>query len=367
MNNVGLVTFYKDNYGSVLQCYATKYMLHKMGMHCDVIYKKKNLIDKIKGKLILNWKKLLDPKSRNIKIYLTSESRKKIDSFVSEQLNPIGYSERELRTIGNADYYMGFITGSDQVWNLNNYPEGLYFLDFVVPSKRFAFSVSMGLDGLTSHQEKALKRKISKFTLISAREESTSEILERICGIKIETISDPTIMLTPAEWMAFSKEGLSFSEKYIFVHFLDNPSEIVIEYLKKVECQYSKIVVFGYRHRRIEEFTQAQVVDGNPIDYVSLISNASLVLTDSYHTTLFSIYFNKDFHVYKREYQTKFSQNSRIQAVLRLYNYSNRFDSSDEIPKELNEEGRDYILNTQRVRTVDLLRLGIQNFQNQNR
>lgn len=362
MDNIGIVTFFTDNYGSALQCYATKYTLQKMGVNCDVIYKKKSISDRLKNRILLKWKELRDKQFRNVKIYLTSESRQKIENFVNERLAPIGFSERELRTIGKNDHYIGFITGSDQVWNLSNNPEGHYFLDFTIPSKRIAFSVSMGSDRLSKYQEKKLQRKISRFELISAREESASRILERVYGKEVETISDPTIMLTPDEWRGFSKDGMSFSESYVFVHFLDAPSDLAIEYLRKVENLYSKIVVFGYRHRRVEEFTKAQVIDGDPIDYVSLISEASLVLTDSYHTTLFSIYFNRDFHVYKRRYQTKFSQNSRIQHLLQLYNCLYSFDCSDEIDQTTYNNRAD-IMRAQRDRTVGILQFGIKQFR----
>jgi hypothetical protein len=40
MNRIGLVTIYSKNYGSVLQCYATKKFLRNEGITCDTLYHK---------------------------------------------------------------------------------------------------------------------------------------------------------------------------------------------------------------------------------------------------------------------------------------------------------------------------------------
>ena len=39
MKKVGLVTLWKRNYGSALQCYATKYILERMGYQCILLYR----------------------------------------------------------------------------------------------------------------------------------------------------------------------------------------------------------------------------------------------------------------------------------------------------------------------------------------
>ena len=38
--NIGLVTYYKENYGSILQCFATKSFLESVGVNCHVLYQK---------------------------------------------------------------------------------------------------------------------------------------------------------------------------------------------------------------------------------------------------------------------------------------------------------------------------------------
>ena len=259
-------------------------------------------------------------------MFLSFYLRAKIECFVADYLNPIGYSNRELKRIGESDDYDGFITGSDQVWNMNNHPEKFYFLDFTQPSKRMAFAVSIGSNALTNLQEYKIKLAISAFSSISVREETAKLAIEKVYHDRVNTISDPTVMLTTDEWRKFAKKGIIYNDDYVFMHFIDEPSLLVISFLERIRSLNYSIICFGYNHANTLRNYEIEIVDGDPTDYVSLISNARMVLTDSYHTTLFSIYFGRDFRVYTRSYQTKHSQNSRILNILRLYDAIERLD-----------------------------------------
>ena len=55
------------------------------------------------------------------------------------------------------------------------------------------------------------------------------------------------------------------------------------------------------------------------------IDRASYVMTDSFHTTLFSIYFNTSFFTFHRQYTHNAKQTSRISNLLTLYGCEERF------------------------------------------
>lgn len=362
MEKIGLVTFFKDNYGSALQCYATKYMLHKMNIDCEILYKKKSITERIGNKLLFMWRIIADPKLRDSKVYLTPESRCEIDRFVSQQFKPVGYTSTELDVIGRNRNYKGFIAGSDQIWNLNNYPDSFYFLKFARPSKKMAFAVSMGMDYVTRPQIRKIKKLTSDYSSISAREAQAVKILESVYDNKVALASDPTVMLRPDEWRDFAQNGHKILEDYILVHFIGEPSELALASLKKYQNQYTRIIMIGYRHSEIEKLSKTELVNGGPADYVALISDASLVLTDSYHTTLFSIYFGRNFRVFNRNYQTKHSQNSRIEHLLKQYDYTDLFDNGEVVVNTESAE-RERILDDQRINTIKILYDGVHGLQ----
>ena len=59
-----------------------------------------------------------------------------------------------------------------------------------------------------------------------------------------------------------------------------------------------------------------------PKDFIGLIYNCSLFLSNSFHGTAFSIYFNKPFYVFGL---TGFSLNSRMDSLLRTVSLENCF------------------------------------------
>ena len=60
-------------------------------------------------------------------------------------------------------------------------------------------------------------------------------------------------------------------------------------------------------------------------DFVELIMNAEFMLTDSFHGTVFSLIFNKQFYTFERFKEDKFSsQNSRVKNLLSNVGLENR-------------------------------------------
>ncbi len=79
------------------------------------------------------------------------------------------------------------------------------------------------------------------------------------------------------------------------------------------------------------QFGDVTPYDVGPQDFVSLISNAEIVLTDSFHGTMFSVYYSKTFFTFPRYTEgKKDSTNSRIASILELMQLSDRKLNGDE-------------------------------------
>ena len=73
------------------------------------------------------------------------------------------------------------------------------------------------------------------------------------------------------------------------------------------------------------KFGDKQLYDVGPSEFLSYIKNAAYVITDSFHGTVFSVLFNKQFVVYNRyNYKNKNSTNSRIDTLLLKIELENR-------------------------------------------
>lgn len=73
-----------------------------------------------------------------------------------------------------------------------------------------------------------------------------------------------------------------------------------------------------------------KVVPTGPIDFLSLVDNASVVVTDSFHGTAFSINLHTPFFVFDRNYGNAHSQSSRVESLLQRVNFLKRYEPVEE-------------------------------------
>jgi hypothetical protein len=119
------------------------------------------------------------------------------------------------------------------------------------------------------------------------------------------------------------------------VHFLNEPNEVALESMSWLSEQLNiDIVAIGYRYDSFNRLKRFVFKDGGPWDYVSMIDKAEYVITDSFHSSLFSINFNKRFLVFHRNYLAS-KQTSRISDLLERFGMGNRLITDIEVLRNL--------------------------------
>lgn len=348
---IGLVTFFRDNYGSELQCYATKTFLEKNGYECGVIYEYCYGLDKIKKRfksiskialysiLYRGFAKNRKNINKSIKLSgnsLTKESRFYLNWFCETVLRPRGLEYELLKDKRFTNEYDYFIAGSDQIWGGGYLVKPFMFLEFAPDKKKIALCPSFGTDTIKKFNRKHFKKSISKFSRLSVREKSGQKIISELTGREVPILSDPVMLLDADEWHDFAKNSTVKQQKYIFVHFLGIPNKHTIQFINQIASEFDlNIICFANNYSVYDILKAYTFVDGTPYDYVSLIENASFVFTDSFHTSHFSIIFNRNFYTFERNYGHKNKQSTRIHNLLSMYECSERFFKDDELPEKL--------------------------------
>lgn len=333
---IGILTHYFNtiNYGGALQAYALCAYINSLGCdaeqlqyvhHTQKAAETKHLLSKLNLKnisripsaiyKILNKKKLLQ---------LMQIRRDVFSDFLKNQIR----HSQDIYTfdsIAKADgEYDGFIVGSDQVWNFDWFDE-TYFLPFT-SKKKAAYAASFSMERLSDSQKAVVKSRLADFAQISVREEKGIELLSD-AGIKTGVVSvDPTLLLPKETWEQVSKERL-IAEKYIFVYFLGNAKDsrkYVKQFAKAKKLPIVAISIAGGM-LQLEDRGLADrfINNASPFDFISLIRHAEYVFTDSFHATVFSGMFSKQFVVFKRSKTDKMS--SRITQILHFYGQEKRF------------------------------------------
>lgn len=327
---IGLLTVpFNNNYGGFLQAFALKNTLMQMGH--DVVFLNRQR-DHGKGFKFIAYRILvkmglindfLETRRKRISIYT--------DAFKEKYLAPITqpcYSTNTLRKITQAERIDCCIVGSDQVWRyfyaLNSLDD--YFLGFLNDSNiiRFSYSASFGTDTMDYPPKKIhrIKSLLEQFQGISVRESSGKDLLVNYLGVnrdKIKVVLDPTMLLSVDKYKSLIGDQLQqdiTSHPYLFTYVLD----------KTTDCnQIISILCLKNNLKRVD--IGAETGDVSKIDviepverWLSAISNATFVLTDSFHGTVFSILFNRPFVVISNINRG----GARIKDLLQRFNLEDR-------------------------------------------
>ena len=370
MNKVGQVTYCGENYGSVLQCYATQKTLKKHGLDCMLFKRKEKGI----GKLLCvaefridrfykyirypayrkQFQRMINSTSAKEKHTMNVESARRTDEFIKNNINILNISYSEMKKISRTKEYIAFFSGSDQIWSGTWFIKNrIWFLRFAPKNKRVAWMPSFGSEKVEKYNIPTYKRYISEYEYLSSREKSGTEIIKNLTGREALTLADPVILLTDDEWEEFANKNEE-KEKYILLIFLDTPSDTALDMIKKMQDETGyKMVVFSYEHKVLKS---AEIKSGDPRDFVSIINNAAFVMTDSFHACMFSTIFNVPFYVFYRNTKYISTQSARIENLLGTYNMRERlikeprtvekndFEMDKEFYKNITDKKREEIL-----------------------
>lgn len=288
MKKIGILTLqYGLNYGGVLQCYALKEFLRKQRYEAVIIDR---IPDGFGVSYVLK-RALVHP-----------FTQKEYAGFRRNELKPISrsvYSSKELTTLLKG--YDACVVGSDQVWRKAVFSvNGDYFLQHIdLPQlNKVSYAASMGVSEweYTPEETREITSALSRFKAISVREKDGVDLLYNNCGLSSEFVLDPTLLATPKIYEPLLKKSKKDGNGNIVTYILDwtgNKKSIVEDF----EDRMGKTSIdINPRVKKRQNLFQRIMHKGFTVyDWVRLIATADYVITDSFHGTVFSIIFNKQF------------------------------------------------------------------------
>jgi hypothetical protein len=189
-----------------------------------------------------------------------------------------------------------------------------FFADFARSGRRIAYAPSFGINSIPGDKREELKKYLAKFERLSVREKQGEKIIYDITGRDSVTVLDPTLLLTGDEWGELSSAP-AFNEPYILCYFISDARKYS-EFVEALTKKYKLPVVSLCGARRVVPQTKHAVLDAGPREFLGLFKNASCVCTDSFHGTVFSINFKKDFLCFESAQKSEKSVNSRLYNIL---------------------------------------------------
>lgn len=341
------------NYGGVLQNFALQKILNSLGYEVRTVrfrIPKRILFLSFAKRCIVRILQLF--RVGNFKRSYSYMEKKyiwqKVLSFVAQKIeltSPVT-DNRSLKRVVLSDDTAGVIIGSDQVWRPKYTLDiSWYFCDFLSPDsllKRIAFSASFGVDfnEYSPKQIQMAKKNLARFSGVSVREASGIQLCRELFDYPdVVCTLDPTLLLPAAEYQKLVPNDMIPQEKEVVAYFLDSilpKLEVLQQIAGWKSYAVSNLLADNYEYNN----SCPKPIVPSIEEWLSHISNAEIVLTDSFHGLVFSILFHRQFVVFCNPQRG----NSRIENLLSLLGLQDRMvrDISFQMVKQVLSNKIDY-------------------------
>lgn len=196
--------------------------------------------------------------------------------------------------------YDCFICGGDQIWN--EFGTGYYYcaldamsLGFVPETiQKFSYAPSMPDHALNPKFLKKLGANAARLDGLSLRERSSVADLQKVSGRQAQVVADPVLLLTDQQWdreMCAPRQ-----DRYVLCYLLGAGRDTRLAAQAAAQNLGLPLVTLphlaGVRQEDLD-FGDHQMLTCGPAEFVGLIRNAQLVITDSFHAAVFSLIYHR--------------------------------------------------------------------------
>lgn len=340
---VGIITIQKSpNYGACLQAYGLYTFLKNQNIECEIIdllrpthseyiqsktyvpYRKQNigLIKRIK-----RYCRRFLKKQSSIKT-LTPIAQQKFDAFNSNiKYSKTYYSIDELYE--DPPQYDIYITGSDQLWNPTiGFCIEPYFLTFVNNGgRKISYATSIGINELEDNEKSDFSKWLADYYSVSVREESAVRLLSTLVSQKITQVCDPSFLLESDQW----KRQLiapTIKEPYLLLFTLSY-NKTLLDFCLRLSRESGKKLVYLCLYIPNANISAEYIAvnSAGPHEFLGYIARADMVITNSFHGTVFSLILGAG-NVFSHVPSTQ-KRGKRITDLLKTYNLSDHVLGDD--------------------------------------
>lgn len=331
-----------SNYGGTLQNYALQSVLRGMGhqpvtMRFPTQYQDMPYLKYLKlyvNLLIRHWCKrlLCRPSQKPLTLKKWKENTSSFEKFIQQHISVTDYMQSI--TLDDCKKYEIelLVVGSDQIWR----PEvrnviWKYFCGFAEDSgiHRISYAASFAVDRwlFNNQQTEEIRRLIGKFNAISVREKSGVELCKNHLNVQATWVLDPTLLLEKTNYDLLIQQIPPHNKKFIFAYILDNNKDKK-NAIKQLSSKMGLEVLYmndraNNRNASIE-------------NWLSSFRDARFVITDSFHGSVFSIIFKKEFACFTNEHRG----NDRMDSLKEITGLYSRFINPGDV---ISEEAIDYV------------------------
>lgn len=345
---IGGLTWWRNNYGSILQAYALQQVLND---YPGIDYE---IINQYGEKIISGDSFIRNLKEKGLKVTLrkciyrfgipglrrrTNSLQKFIDNNLIVSKNQ--YNQDSIEKAN--DVYDGFVCGSDQIWNPSlESLTSIYWLGFAGTEKlKFSYAPSIGVSDFSDEYKIKIKENLSTFKAVSCREGCGSDLLNSFSDNYCYTVLDPTMVIDRNIWDKNTNNRI-IDYPYIFVYILRGNKEQRKFIEKYAASKGLKIVTIPFLEQESiilydAVFGDKKIWDASPVDFINLIRYSEQVFTDSFHCMIFSLLYHKSFCCFPKKGKNQMNRINDLHDMFgleyRILNDSDEISQVDNLPR----------------------------------
>lgn len=350
MKKIGILTFHRAvNYGAVFQTYALQRSFEKKGVVCEVIDYHNHVIEDYYYSI---WKKNASMK-RKVKALLEYPLQNmRNQGFIKFRECFLKLSEKKYNRLDVKEsntVYQSFVTGSDQVWNLQCTGKDMsYYLDFVKDRRKYSYAASFGKADKTDQAYREAAKQIVDFSRVSVREQNGKDIIQSVLQKECRVDVDPVFLLEKEEWEKLADTSMVPDKKYLLLYTVDL-NERVYNAAKKMSQQFElPLYVITLRNKYIPSTQNCRLIKKcSPEAFLGYILKADKIVTNSFHGTAFSILFNKEFFLVRNANKNTALDNTRLDTLIGNFDLGNRI-----VEGEIRDDRIDYTKTNQTIESM---------------
>lgn len=367
MSKIGILSMQRiKNYGSFMQAYGLKKTLEELGhdvQFVDYHVEEPVIKDEHTGKndKISKVMKTLEgdaPFIQKIQYIIHKKN------FGNKYYKQLGLTEEpnylpELDTL---------VIGSDEVFNCIQANKNVgYSLELFGKDnnakKVITYAASFGNTTVKKLEDNGKKEEIAgllkNINAISVRDQNSGNIVKELTNRDVAFSLDPVLIY---DYIGKCKEipEIKTNEKYIIVYAYSNrisaeESKYIKEYAKQNNL---KVYAIGGAQSCADKF-----IDCSPFEVLAYFKNAEMIITDTFHGSIFSIITHRNFvTLVRKSVGNKYGNEEKLTDLLKRLGLEDRitFDLQNDLEnilkREIDYKKTDEIIKVQRENTINYLR-----------
>lgn len=293
---IGVISVHdSNNYGAYLQAYAMQHILKSMGHHVYFIRSRdKKYVKSIFYSKRLFISGLLKPPIVGIKRYFAGIKKYHVfkqswDCFQVVESDVITANNQDTRFIfGQLDH---IILGSDEIWNVTAPAFQRKIFYGIGMNNVSTYAVSMGTATFNDlNKYPYIIEAIKQMDHILVRDISTKQIVKQITKKEPKLVCDPTILVDKEIFECQYHNSYLENNQYLLIYTYGINKEIKKRIIKFAREKNLKVVSAGFYFNWCDYNVMC-----SPLEFCQVIKNAEYVVTTSFHGSIFSILYHKQF------------------------------------------------------------------------